>query len=196
MNVTVPQVERGGWYLNTASQRYNKKDAEGNLIPDQYDYWVRSFPIEVPGPAPAPEPAPAQPAPPVQEALPAPEVVPASEPAAASGPAQAADPKPAAVKPRPPVAVAESVPPAPETAPAASEPVPAEPAPPAADTRPVEQPLPVGQNVERSGPRSVDAGTGSPWLIVPLALLGLGLFGLGTAAFVHEMRQRRAEAET
>lgn len=42
--------------------------------------------------------------------------------------------------------------------------------------------------------REVDAGGPSPWVLIPLAMLGLGVSVFGLAAFAHEVRRTRARA--
>lgn len=158
-------------------------------------------PQQAPAPASEPEPAPA-PEPVGQEGTggataPAPAPVgaqPAAEPVAqqadaddTSGTTQAA-PSPAQVGERsfaPPVDPAVPVPFQQFAAAPTTEGEPVAP--------PVAQPgSSSGADDTPTGPVAVDVGP-NPWLAVPLVLLGIGLFTVGAAHFVHDVRQQRTE---
>ena len=74
-------------------------------------------------------------------------------------------------------------------------PAPVGPAAQAAVPPPVALPDPVREPATLSKPRTVHAAGPSPWLLVPLLLAGAMLFAASAAVFVHELRQRRVEAQ-
>lgn len=181
--VTIPGDSYGGRYQISAYQRYPVRDAGGNKTGAE-NFRTTTTTIDVIGP-PKPEAAPPAQEAPQQETQPAPApVTEATQPAQApqTAPKKAVQPK--AVQPAPAApaepAPAETAAAEPAPAPAAESPAPVAP--------PAVEPLPVGVPV-LGVPRAVDVGP-SPWLIVPLAVIGLALFSAGLAIFVHELRQR------
>jgi hypothetical protein len=206
--ITVPNAAQPGWHQVTATQKRAGFDT----------YSTSNYAFEVTGVVtPAPAPVVTQPSP-APQPTPVPQPTATAEvPAAAAAPAPAPAPTAAQATASQPAGTRAAATPAPP-APAPPTPAPAPPlqAPPAAgppsgtperlnlseirETDPAGlhaapiEPLLLSDPAAMGGPRTIDSGP-PVWLLVPLVLAGLTLFGASCAVVVTEVRHRRVRAK-